>query len=80
LVNPANGGKYPPAPPMPAWMTKKRLIEEAQRQQRMTTLQAALANKTLEASASSAAGSASPSTGGGQASTTTKRPSALGAA
>lgn len=84
LVNPANGGKYPPAPPMPAWMTKKRLIEEAQRQQRMATLQAALANKTLEASASSAAGSASsPSTASGQpasAMTTTKRPSALGAA
>jgi hypothetical protein len=69
---------------MPAWMTKKRLIEEAQRQQRMATLQAALANKTLEASVSSAAGGqTSPSSAGsGQTSamTTTKRPSALGAA
>jgi type IV secretory pathway TraG/TraD family ATPase VirD4 len=51
LVNPANGGKYPPAPPMPLWMLKKRLIEEAQRQQRMVALKEAMAVKALEAEA-----------------------------
>jgi type IV secretion system protein VirD4 len=61
LVNPANGGKYPPAPPMPKWMLKKRLIEEAQRQQRMETLKLALADtKSLEASATPAAAAAPP--------------------
>lgn len=28
LVNPDNGGKYPPAPPMPEWMVERRLKEE----------------------------------------------------
>jgi type IV secretion system protein VirD4 len=28
LVNPENGGRYPPAPPMPYWMVERRLMEE----------------------------------------------------
>jgi hypothetical protein len=46
---------------MPKWMLKKRLIEEAQRQQRMETLKLALADtKSLEASATPAAAAAPP--------------------